>query len=318
MDRNSDILKAGLKKSIVNEWKNECHEKEKKGVDIFDINTLSERIYDLPEDLKALLFMKEIYNLGPKETERIFNIENASDKCKFAELLLALAMNLSESQKISEKSLKKATEIAFRKYIEQAEAVPVTESALSFEQKKKFRDMGINTHHKAKSVLKKAVIIALVSALSLALAISSSAKLRSEIYKWIVKAFPEYSSFTSTEIADDIEEACIKLEKIKILYYPKGFKIVYEEYFDTMYSLQLQNGSDRFITFNADVADGEETLFNTEGVELKEIMLNDSIAYTWEKDGVKYIVWKQKEYEFSIIGNIEYKELFKMAKSIKI
>lgn len=315
MDNNRDILKAGLKKSIVNEWKNECHEKEKKEVDIFDINTLSERIYDLPEDLKTLLFMKEIYNLGPKETERIFNIENASDKCKFAELLLALAMNLSESQKISEKSLKKAAEIAFRKYIEQAEAVPVTESALSFEQRKKFRDMGINTHHKAKSALKKAAIIALVSALSLAIAISSSAKLRSEVYKWVVETFPEYSSFLIEN--DYIENVDFEvLENIKFNYLPENLILKEKTVAEPVVVYQFENKSD-YIYLHVRKLENTVNL-DTEGISIKEIMIDDKIAYTWTKDDETYLTFEKYNIGFTVISNLSLKNLIEFCANIFI
>ncbi len=315
MNSNREILKSGLKKSMMDEWKNECHQKDKREVCIFDKNMLAERIYGLPEDLKALLFMKEIYNIGPRETERILDIENAADKYKFAELLLALSMNLSENQKISEESLKDASKIAFMKYINDEETDISKDIILSFKQRRRLEDMGINTHSKNKSVIKKAVIVVLASVLSLGLAISVNAELREEIYRWIVKTFPKYSSFAiENQSSADVDFKV--LENIKFNYLPEKLSLTEKNVADPVAVYQFEN-EDKFIYLHARTVNNTVNL-DTEGIDIEEIMIGDKKAYTWRKGNEIYVTFEKYNIGFTVISNLSPKNIIEFCENIFI
>ena len=142
-----------------------------------------------------------------------------------------------------------------------------------------------------------------------------NAEARENVFDWIIEKFPKFSIFMSEDIGED--KKSVELTSFTINYIPEGFELVNinEGRKMLIYSYLGENNQEFYIKLLDSSGEGK-AYYDTEGVEVKEIMLKGSQGYTWQTDEMNYLIWHQDGIECHIVGNLNKDEILKVAENI--
>lgn len=281
------------------------------------VDQLAEKIVLLPLEYRNILFFRYCFNTTPSETEEILEIENSISKLRYIQKMLSGFMGLKNSW-IENESMKKSCQIAL------VEETKIHDNIIGLHQpnyskdfRRKLKEIKIkrNSNRIFMSIAKRVAIFILVFFLSFSAVLAVNAEAREKVFDWIIEKFPKFSIFISEDIDDNKE--LVELTSFTINYIPEGFELmdINEGRKMLIYNYFRKNNQKFEIKLFTSSGEGK-AYYDTEGAEVKEIMVKGSQGYTWQTDEMNYLIWRQDGIECHIIGNLNKDEILKLAKNI--
>lgn len=281
------------------------------------VDQLAEKIALLPLEYRNILFFRYCFNTNPSETEEMLEIENSISKLRYIQKMLSGFMGLKNSW-IDNESMKKSCQIAL------VEETKIHDNIIGLHQpnyskdfRRKLKEIKIkrNFNRIFMLVAKRVAIFIFVVFLSFSAVLAVNAEAREKVFDWIIEKFPKFSIFVSEDIDENKE--LVELTSFTINYIPEGFELVdiNEGRKMLIYNYFGENNQEFYIKL-LDSSDEGKSYYDTEGVEVKEIMVKGSQGYTWQTNEMNYLIWHQNGVEFHIVGNLNKDEILKVAKNI--
>lgn len=154
----------------------------------------------------------------------------------------------------------------------------------------------------------------LIIALSASFLVTMSVEAyRDKFFQVITKVRKE---FTSVRFESEDGRGDRILEPVNPGYIPKGFTILEQETDDYVNMIIYSNANDEEIIYRQILISNSETLFDTEGVEVKTMEINKQDINFFTNKGVSQIYWNDDSDMYMLISTIEQDELIKVAKSV--
>lgn len=281
------------------------------------IDQLALKIALLPSGYRNILFFQYCFNSTPAETDKILEIENAIDKLPYVQKMLSGIMGLQDSW-IDDDSMGKACQMVLietTKDYENAEVLHKPNYSKDFRRRLKDIKIKQNLNNIPMLIAKRVAVFILVSILSLSAALVVNIDAQEKMFAWIIKVYPKFSIFTQQNI--DGDNTLVKLTSLKINYIPKGFELVdiHEGRKMLIYNYLSEKNQELTIKF-FDLSGEGKSYYDTEGVEIEEIMFKGSGAYTWETDALTYFIWHQDGIECHISGNLNKEVIIRIAENV--
>ncbi|ADY55301.1 hypothetical protein Sgly_0960 [Syntrophobotulus glycolicus DSM 8271] len=315
MHNDAVFLKSTFQQSII-EQSDEAESRFE--VDGIDINELTEKILLLPEYMRSLLFMKYIFYFDPNVAEEILSIRHAKQKLRYAESLLAYSLRLSDNQCVERTCMEQAVRQALNREISNEDTSIIT---LKPHYSNKFRNQlkGIKAAQRYSNhlTLKRVGIAIIAVIISFAMTITANAELRMRCFDWLVETFPLFSQFGPANAIESSPSDFERLKNMELNYIPSGFMLIDTFEADPMVVYRYEDSNGKVLTINVSVPTGSPILANTEDTQINEVILNEQIAYWWEKDSFFYFIWQENGFEINIVGQVSYEEILKISKNIQ-
>lgn len=299
--------------SILENYKNFDKIKESTSLSKDQIKFLSKRIQDLPFELYTILSCKIIYNQSPKDIEKVFSFKNSREKYYYTLEKLSQAFGLKDNL-IDEKSLKEALEICIEEDINTLQEADFKPSK-NF--KKKMSKLGLEIEKPIKKILKKVSVFFLIFVTSASIFLGANVEAREKFFDWVIEDFGLYSRFTADNIEDyDIEQ--IGINDLKINYIPDGFELkkTQKGEINIIYTFSNEKKEYFKIRFKSLAKLTSKGLYDTENTDIEKILINKKNGYIIKKDNSVSILWQQNGIECNVHGNLNEKELIKIAENI--
>lgn len=149
--------------------------------------------------------------------------------------------------------------------------------------------------------------------------VTTTEAFRLNIVNVVMTIFDDYSKFINDE-SGMVEGANIKMPKEWAdMYYPhyipEGYKIV-ESDVSSISGIVYRDEYKNRIAYTIDTY-SKGGYLDTEDVEYEEVKINNMEGKLYKKQNKQAILFHNNEYIFHISGNLERKELLKVAKSVK-
>jgi len=315
---NVAFLKSVLQQSVVEHGWEADSENNRRKTDSISTEELEKKIGLLPEQMRSLLFMKYIFHIGPDIAENILSIPYAKQKAQYAEALLAYSLGLSDRQRIAEACMEKSANAALEQLLTEYDTeIVFRRPYYSDKFKKALKEIKAAQKYGNHIALKRTAAAVLIAAVSFAATLTVNADFRARFFHWLVETFPEFSQFSTVSEPDAGQPDFEKLKNMEIGYLPEGFVLTDSLEIDPMIVYRYQDASGKTITLNASLPTGSPVLFDTEGIPINQVTIDDQTAYWWEKDGLCYLVWRKEGFEFNLTGKTDHGEAIKIAKNIK-
>lgn len=284
------------------------------------INKLAQKINILPAEYHSILLLRYCFENTASEIDEILETENADGKLIYVQKMLSGIMCLENSW-IDDKSMIEACKIALAENINDYDNVEILHQSnysRDFRQKLKGIKIKRDFNEMMTQIAKRAAVFILVSVLSLSAILAINAEAREKFLDWIIEVFPEFSVFTSQNMGGgDDDSVDIKyLKSFKIKYIPQGYELVNIHELRKMLIYNYLSGNNKEFDIKLSTSDEGKSYYDTENVEIEEIIFKDSKAYIWEADGVTYLLWHQDGIECHVTGNLNKDELIKVAENI--
>lgn len=281
------------------------------------VDQLAKKISLLPLEYRNILFFRYCFNTNPSETKEMLEIENSISKLRYIQKMLSGFMGLKNSW-IDNETMKKSCQIALveeTKIHDNIIGLHQPNYSKNFRQKLKEIKIKRNSYRIFMSIVKRVAVFILVFLLSFSAVLVVNAEAREKVFDWIIEKFPKFSIFTSEDIDENKES--VELAAFTINYIPDGFELVdINEGRKMLIYNYLGNNNQKF-EIKLFTSSGEgKAYYDTEGVEVKEIMLKGSQGYTWQTDEINYLIWHQDGIECHIVGNLNKDEILKVAENI--
>lgn len=281
------------------------------------VDQLAKKISLLPLEYRNILFFRYCFNTNPSETKEMLEIENSISKLRYIQKMLSGFMGLKNSW-IDNETMKKSCQIALveeTKIHDNIIGLHQPNYSKNFRQKLKEIKIKRNSYRIFMSIVKRVAVFILVFLLSFSAVLVVNAEAREKVFDWIIEKFPKFSIFTSEDIDENKES--VELAAFTINYIPDGFELVdINEGRKMLIYNYLGNNNQKF-EIKLFTSSGEgKAYYDTEGVEVKEIMLKGSQGYTWQTDEMNYLIWHQDGIECHIVGNLNKDEILKVAENI--
>ncbi|OLS02456.1 DUF4367 domain-containing protein [Tissierella creatinophila] len=136
---------------------------------------------------------------------------------------------------------------------------------------------------------------------------------RVKFFEVITKVWEEFTSITFKSEEEVIDR---KLVAINPEYIPEGFSILEETLSDYVNKIIYVNMIDEEIIYEQRLISDGEIIFDTEGIEIKTMDIeNETISFFTNK-GVSQIYWNDDLYMYRFSSTIDMEEIIKMTKSI--
>jgi hypothetical protein len=281
------------------------------------VDQLAIKIGLLPLEYRNILFFRYCFNNSPSKTEKIFEIENVIGKLRYIQKMLSAFMGLKDSW-INDNSMKKACEIALiedTKDYDNTLALHKPNYSKSFRRKLKDIKIKQNPNNIFMLITKKVAIFILVCILSFSAVLAVNAEARKKVFDWAIEVFEKFSIFIPQNVDED--NNLIDLTSLKINYIPTGFKLVDIHKGHNMLIYNYLADSNEEFDIKLFTSSGEnKSYYDTEGVEIEEIIFKGSQAYIWQTNEITYLIWYQDGVECHILGNLDKDEILKVAESI--
>ena len=281
------------------------------------INELAIKIELLPLEYRNILFFRYCFNNTSFETEKILETENSISKLRYVQKMLSSFMGLKDSW-IDDRSMEKACQIALKENMRDYDNTLITyKPKYSKNVRRKLKDIKIKQSPNSIIMLvaKRVAIFILVCILSFSTVLAVNAEAREKVFKWIVGVFPKFSIFIPQDIDED--GSSIELTSIKINYIPKGFELadIHKGHNMLIYNYLADNNQKLTIKFFNSFGEGK-SYYDTEDIEIDEVIIKKSQAYIWQTDQITYLIWYQDGIECHISGTLNQDEIFKIAEKI--
>lgn len=281
-----------------------------------DIKKLALYIERLPSEYKIILFFRYCFDSNFAEINKVLEIENSVGKSRYTEKMLSNIMGL-KSQWIDGKAIQSACKLALiedMKDYNNIETKNKPNYTMNF--RRKLRKVGINRNisSKLKLITKRVAIFVLICLLSFSTVLAVNAKVRERVLDWIIEVFPKFSIFTS-DSSDDLNGTS-ELTEFHMDYIPKGFKLIDKHEGRTMLIYNYESETQQLEIKLFDINGEGRSYYDTEDAEIEEITIRKSQGYTWERDGITYLILNQDGIEYHVVGNLKLNEIIKIAENI--
>jgi hypothetical protein len=164
-------------------------------------------------------------------------------------------------------------------------------------------------------ITKRVAVFILVCILSFSAVLVVNAEAREKVFGWAIEVLEKFSIFIPQDI--DENNNSVDLTSLKINYIPTGFELmdIHKGRNMLIYDYLTDNNHKLTIKFFNSSGEGK-SYYDTEGVEIEEIIFKGSQAYTWQTDEITYLIWYQDGIECHIVGNLNKDEILKVAENI--
>ena len=281
------------------------------------VDQLAIKIGLLPLEYRNILFFRYCFNNPPSETEKILEIENVIGKLRYIQKMLSAFMGLKNSW-IDDNSMKKACEIALiedAKDYDNTLALHKPNYSKNFRRKLKDIKISQKTNNIFMLITKRVAVFILVCILSFSAVLMVNAEVREKVFDWVIEVFEKFSIFIPQNIDEDNNS--VDLTSLKINYIPTGFKLVDIHKGHNMLIYNYLADSNEEFDIKLFTSSGEnKSYYDTEGIEIEEIIFKGSQAYIWQTNEITYLIWYQDGVECHILGNLDKDEILKVAESI--
>lgn len=157
-----------------------------------------------------------------------------------------------------------------------------------------------------------ASILFIIVGISFAVTMSVEAY-RLKFFKIITEVFEEFTSIRF-ESEDGITDTI--LETIYPSYIPEGFTMLEEDTDDYGSRIMYENADNEAIIYEQMLITNGQIIFDTEGIEIKTMQIQDQTINIFTNKGVSQIYWNDDVYIFILYSTVGEKETIKIAKSI--
>lgn len=274
-------------------------------LDLKQKRKLVEKILFLSEQDIFVLFSKYCFNLTPKETEVLFNIQNVKGYLWYCRKLLSHVMGLSERMIISNNTMEQSCKIAVKQYVRRETQKCDNENKIILFPQKIRRTLKIFS--------RQIVVCLIVLFLSFSVAMAANAEFREKVISWVIETFEKYSIF---EIKNESETTIENLQKYKANYIPKQFHLLDTIEQPSLILHQYETNAEETLNILMSLSD-TRIYMDTEGISLEEISFQKSTAYFFEKENIRHFIFDKDGYYFAIYGKISKSEILRVAKNIK-
>lgn len=282
-----------------------------------EVEQLAMKIGLLPSEYRSILFFRYCFNNTPSETDRIIEIENSIGKLRYIQKMLSGLMGINNSW-IDDNSIERACKIALieeTKDYNNIEVLHKPNYSKAFIRKLKDIKVKQNPNNILILIAKRIAVFILVCILSFSAVLAVNAEAREKVFDWIIEKFPKFSVFISKDIDEDNDS--VELTSFTINYISEGFELVdiSEGHKMLIYNYSAEHNQEFYIKL-LDSSDESKLYYDTEGVEVEEIIFKGFQGYTWQTDEMTYLIWYQDSIEFHIVGNLNKDEILKVAENI--
>lgn len=281
------------------------------------VDQLAQKIALLPLEYRNILFFRYCFNITPSDTEEMLEIENSISKLRYIEKLLSELMGLKNSW-IDNESMEKACQIALAEENKNNNTIRLHQPNYSKDFRRKLKEIKIkrNSNRIFMSIAKKVAVFILVFFLSFSAVLVVNAEAREKVFDWIIEKFPKFSIFISKKDIDEDNES-VELTSFIINYIPEGFELVdINQGCKMLIYNYLGENNQKFYIKLLDSSDEGKSYYDTEGVDVEEIIFKGGQGYRWQTDDMAYLIWHEDGIEFHIVGNLDKDEILKLAENI--
>lgn len=282
-----------------------------------EVEQLAIKIGLLPSEYRSILFFRYSFNNTPSETDRMLEIENSIGKLRYIQKMLSSLIGLN-SIWIDDNSMERACKIALIKDTKDYNNIGILHKPnYSKVFRRKLKDIKIkqNPNNILMLIDKRVAVFILVCILSFSAVLAVNAEAREKVFDWIIEVFEKFSIMTPQDI--DEGNNPVELTSLKINYIPTGFELVDIHNGRNMliYNYSIESNQELYIKLYSSYGENK-SYYDTEGVEIEEIVFKGSQAYMWQTDEMIYLIWYQDGIECHIVGSLNKDELLKIAEDI--
>lgn len=278
---------------------------------------LSEKINLLPIEYQSILFARYYFACGPNESEKILSVKNIKGKLYYIEEMLAHFMGL-QNELIDRESILEACNISMNNSMEEYEDIKIIgQPNYSKNFKNKLRGIDIKLNNKKIDFLstRKIAVFILIGLISISTFLTTNARVREQVFKWIISRFSKFSIITSKNMG--LEEKTEEKFPFLINYVPEGFNLTYVNEGEKMFIYNYLSNKEQTLTIKFIISsDKGRSYYDTEGADVEEIEFKGYKAYIWETDSLTYLIFNDVDLEVHISGSLSRDEILKIGKNI--
>ncbi|WMJ84327.1 DUF4367 domain-containing protein [Oscillospiraceae bacterium LTW-04] len=284
-----------------------------------EVATLAQKIAALPLEYMNTLFIKYYFNFSPEDTDTMLVTTHSAGRLRYAKNMLSHFMGL-DGAIIDDHSMRLACEAALSAYV--AQNVPdvwrIPKYSNAFRKKLKLVKAAQKSSSMVMAIMKRVAVFILICAISFSTALVANAKLRGRFMNWVVETFPKFSIFI-TQTEEPPSEAALSQSDIALGYLPDGYVLNDVSQGRNILKYNFLSGEkDKMLTISFEVTKAEvKTYYNTENSEMQRVDFKNLEAYAWQTDKKTYLVWIESDIECRISGNLDYKEIIKIAENVE-
>lgn len=146
-----------------------------------------------------------------------------------------------------------------------------------------------------------------------AITILSVEALRVKFLNFMLETFPTHTEIKFSEVQEQSNK--FETEEVALNYIPSEFKLEMSDLNDQDVTLYFVNENKEF-TFTMEKITAAIAI-DTENSQVKKFKINDMEAFYSKNSNVNILVWHDAEFSYTITGNIDEKELVKIAENVK-
>lgn len=141
---------------------------------------------------------------------------------------------------------------------------------------------------------------------------------RVKFFRLIEERFPAYSivSFEGQSEAPALSHE--NFRKYIPTAIPEGFHIVEYDATRDWLTIEYEDEQGNRITYHQQWIDEASAVLNSEGVEMRQMKMNDCDAQYFSNIGFQVVLWDNDIYFFSVVSNLDENTVIDIAKSTKI
>jgi len=175
------------------------------------------------------------------------------------------------------------------------------------------KEQRLKFQHRLQTYSKRSAVIFIAVIIISTIAISSVSAWKIKFMNFIIEMTQYDTDINFTDNGSKTD--AYKFDEITLDYVPEGFKLEKSEVQEK--HLNLTFGKEHeFFSFNTrDI--GSSLSIDTEDANVKELMINGREALYSENDNNRILVWSDDETVYILTGNINERELIKIAEKIK-
>lgn len=157
-----------------------------------------------------------------------------------------------------------------------------------------------------------AIVAAILILIGCAMSISPVRAAIIEFINWVYEEFTYIFFNQESPSSQDLTDEFIVYEPT---YIPEGF-ILKHKYIGDFSLMEYENGKD-YIIYNQQGVEDVSTGFNTEGVQIEELVFKGMPARYYSNEGIQSLIWYDEHYIYSVSSSLERDVVFEIANSVK-
>ena len=169
---------------------------------------------------------------------------------------------------------------------------------------------------------RKVASILIIIFISLAITTMSVEALREPIFKFFIETYEKFTKVTF-QPENENEEISIPTtieQAMEPSYLPDGFEETDREKTDigNMIRIEFTNESGDILLFSQMTMDELNLTIDTEGVDTKDMSVNENSGIFYSNNGWNTLIWNDKQYAYSIFSLEDKETILKIAESIEV